>query len=227
MRLVISGLVLGLSAVSYAQPSGSPPPAPTGDPVDPNAAPPGPYGQPPQPYGQPYQPYGQPYQQPPPPPPQSLHNGLTFEANLGFGWVHLSTDSDSDTSDLGVAGLSLGVGGWVSPQLAITARVAGVTLSENDARLTNGFLGPSAQYWLQDRFWLGAGAGLAFLSVSDNYNGDSIRGFGLDLRAGVTFTSGSENTFNASLEINPGFYSENGSSATFTSIGFLVGYQHL
>jgi hypothetical protein len=62
---------------------------------------------------------------------------------------------------------------------------------------------------------------------SDGGNDDSITGFSFDLRAGYTFTSGSENTFNLSFELNPGHYSDNGSSATFTGIGILLGYQHL
>ena len=231
MRLVIGVGVLGMSAVSLAQPASSPPGAPPPaepSPVDPSAAPP-PYTAPP-PYGppaQPYQPYGQPYQQYQAPPPPPLRSGLTFEANLGFGWLRVTNDSRSETSDLAIAGLSLGVGGWVSPTLAITGRLASVTYSENDARLTNAFLGPSAQFWVDDHFWFGAGAGLAVISVSDPYDGDSLTGVGVDLRAGYTFTTGSENTFNASFELNPGFYSDNGNSATVTGIGFLVGYQHL
>lgn len=175
-----------------------------------------------QPYYQPVQPvYAQ------PPQPVSLHDGMTFELNLGLGWVRASANDTSDTSNLGIGGLSLGVGGWVSPKLAITGRIAGVTLSENGARLSDIFFGPSAQYWIDDHFWLGGGAGLGILAVSNNANSDSITGVGLDLRIGYTFSAGSENTINASFELNPGFFSENGSSATFTGIGILLGYQHL
>lgn len=59
------------------------------------------------------------------------------------------------------------------------------------------------------------------------FDSDSISGLGLDLRAGYTFTKGSENTFNVSMELNPGFYSENGQSATSIGIALLLGYQHL
>jgi hypothetical protein len=173
------------------------------------------------------------------PPPESLHNGMTVELNIGFGWIHFSADnggsSASDTSDLALGGLDLGIGGWVSPHLAITGRFAGVTYSESQGgatgRLTDGFVGPVAQYWIDNHLWFGGGIGLGFLAVSYNdgssSDSDSTSGLSFDLRGGYTFNEGTENTFNVSLELNPGFYSENGSSATYTGIALLHGYQHL
>jgi hypothetical protein len=171
---------------------------------------------------------------PPPPPPRSLHNGLTFEANVGFGWINASNDSSSDTSDLSLGGLDIGVGGWVNPHLAIGARVAGVTNSQNDVRITNAVLVGGLQYWVDNHVWFGGGIGLGVLAVSvDNGslngggNSDSTGGFGMDLRAGYTFTEGSENTLNVSFELTPTFLSENNTSARFTGIAVLLGYQHL
>jgi hypothetical protein len=164
-----------------------------------------------------------------PQPPESLHNGMTVELNIGFGWIHASNGSSSDTSDLSLGGLDLGVGGWVSPKLAITGRLAGVTFSQNGGRFTDGFLGPVAQYWVSDHAWFGGGGGLGVLAVSDSSgnNNDSVSGFSFDLRLGYTFNEGTENTFNASFELTPGFYSNNNASATYTGIAFLLGYQHL
>jgi hypothetical protein len=186
--------------------------------------------QPPPPQGGYYQPQyqAQPVYQPQQP--TTLHNGMTFELNLGIGWVRVSPEGeDGRTSDLGIGGLSLGVGGWINPQLAITGRIAGVTLTEGDARASAIFFGPSAQYWVDPHFWVGGGLGLGLLAGTDSSGNseDSISGFGVDLRLGYTFNEGSENTINTSLEINPGFFSENGSSATITGIGILLGYQHL
>jgi hypothetical protein len=159
----------------------------------------------------------------PPPQPVSLKNGMTVELNLGLGWM---TSSESDKSYTGIGGLSLGVGGWVSPQVAITGRIAGATISENGEQLSNIFFGPSLQYWVNDNFWLGGGIGLGILA--DNCDGcESVTGFGFDARVGYTFSVSSENTFNVSFELNPEHYSENGVSATITSVGILLGYQHL
>lgn len=180
---------------------------------------------PPPPAGGYYQPVAPVYM--PPQQPQTLHRTMTFELNIGFGWVNASADGDSETSDLGLGGLSIGVGGWLNEKIALTGRIAGVTLSENDAQLSDVFFGPSIQYWIDNHFWLGGGAGLGILAASGGGDEDSITGFGLDLRVGYTFNEGSENTLNASFELNPGFFSENGNSATLTGIGILIGYQHL
>jgi hypothetical protein len=165
------------------------------------------------------------YVQPAPPP---LRNGLTVETNLGIGWITGRDDNgQSDTTDVGFGGLTLGIGGWVGPQMAITARIAGVTVSKDSVTFSHIFFGPSLQYWIDDHIWLGGGVGLSIARVAFDGASDSTNGFGLDLRAGYTFTTGSENTFNVSVELNPGHYSENGASTTLTGIAFMVGYQHL
>lgn len=226
-------------------PATSPSPGPYGPgagtqpytPPPPNGPPPGqpphggPYGPPPPPpYGQPYgQPYQQPYGQPYTPPPRPLRGGLTFEANLGVGWIRLAADNDSDTSDAGVGGLCLGIGGWVGKNTAITARLAGVNYTENDIRFSAIFLGPSVQHWIDKAFWVGGGIGLGIFGASSTYSdeSDAIGGVGLDLRVGYSFNTQSENTFNVSFEVNPSFLEENGERATATGIALLVGYQHL
>jgi hypothetical protein len=170
---------------------------------------------------------------PPPQPqgPRNFHESMTFELNLGIGWTRTSPENvDAFNSDLGVGGLSIGVGGWVSPKLAVTGRLAGVTVGGQDEAQTSAiFLGPSVQYWVDNHFWFGGGAGLGLDAGKDTSGTSkkSVAGIGLDFRVGYTFNEGSPNTFNASLEVNPGFFSENGSSATITGIGILLGYQHL
>jgi hypothetical protein len=207
--LLLAGLVIAVSGVSYAQPA------------------PAPYPPPPPPGGG--------YAYPPPPPqaaarpsPASLRNGMTFEANIGFGWMRLSNDGYSDTSDLSLGGLNLGVGGWVNPHLAIGGRIAGVTRSDDGVRGTNAVLVGGVQYWVDDHFWFGGGIGLGVFAVSgDNINGDSVSGVGLDARVGYSFATTSENTFNVSFELTPTFVSENDDSASITGIALLLGYQHL
>jgi len=170
----------------------------------------------------------------PPPPPagatpsaapggQSLRHGMTFEANLGIGWIHGSSNGDSYTSDVTVGGLDLGVGGWANPRLAITARIAGATYSEDSGRLTSGALLGAAQYWIDDHFWIGGGLGLGIGVATRNNSSESHRGLGLDARAGYTFSTGTENTLNASIEITPTFIDD----VSLTSIALLFGYQHL
>lgn len=203
------------------------------------------------------QPYSDPSQPPPPPPPgyqpapayqppppgpyaprpaASFRNGLTGELNLGLGfiWARNGDGQESDT-EVALAGLSAGIGGWINPQMALTLRVAGATYSTDfgtsTARFTTGVIGPSLQYWLDDRLWIGGGAGLGFAAITiddANEQPDPETGFGLDLRAGYTFSTGSANTFNVSVEYNPTFFDvEGGSSIQINSFGILFGYQHL
>ncbi|HEY5946226.1 MAG TPA: hypothetical protein VIV40_12075 [Kofleriaceae bacterium] len=227
-RLVL--LACLVPGVAFAQGAPPPPPdpgapAPTVDPNAPPAPAPAPAPAPPPPntgYYQPAQPvYG------PPPQPRSLHSGLTFEANLGIGWIHASTENDSDTRG-GIGGLSLGLGGWLNPKLALTARIAGSTVSVEGGNVSDIFFGPSLQYWVDDHFWLGGGLGLGLYAVNpDVGDSDSISGLSFDLRVGYTFNTGSAHSFNASFELTPGRFTENGVSATLTSIGILFGYQYL
>src|SRR3954469_5981391 len=121
MRGLWCGLVGCLvSSVAWAQQVGDPPGPPPSGPPPAQGTPPGPppYQGPPPP--QPL--YQQPVNQPPqgPPSEDSMRNGLTFELNLGIAWLNgrdSSTGSSATRTSLG--GLDIGLGGWLSPQLAI------------------------------------------------------------------------------------------------------------
>jgi hypothetical protein len=165
-----------------------------------------------------------------------LRRGMTVELNIGAGFIWARNEGESSDTEGALAGLDLGVGGWLNPNMALTARIAGATYSPEDGvRFTQGFFGPSLQYWSDDHLWFGGGIGLAFAAV--NFEGadeqpDPETGLGFDLRAGYTFTTGSENTFNVSLEYTPGFFTfDNGiggeQSIQINSFGILFGYQHL
>jgi hypothetical protein len=177
--------------------------------------------------------------------PFMYHQGVTVELNLGVGFMWSrdnSTGMESQTyTSLG--GLDIGIGGWVSPQIAVSGRIAGVTYSEdigngNTLSLTGAFFGPSVQYWVDDHLWFGGGIGLAVarvLSSSDSTidtSSASQTGFGIDLRAGYTFTSSSKNSFNISVELTPGIFSTtdamgNSSTGTLNGFAILAGYQYL
>ena len=180
--------------------------------------------------------------------PWFYHQGLTFEANLGVGWVHEGASymgqSASIDTDAALAGLDLGIGGWINPQLAVTVRVTGVNVKytqngqsyPSDGNLVNAMIGPNAQYWVNPNVWIGGGAGLATYRLvgSNNCTGDQCgtNGFGFNLRAGYSFGSGGPHAFNISVETNTGFYSQSdgmGSNidVTATGIAFLAGYQYL
>ena len=149
----------------------------------------------------------------------------------------------SNDSDASLAGADIGVGGWLTPHLALTGRISGVDIKNGDANangtVISAFVGPSLQYWIDPHFWVGGGAGLATVrSTASSCTGTNtssdcgVNGFGLDFRAGYSFNSDSAHTFNVSVEVTPGFYSlDNGmggnDSLSATGISFLAGYQYL
>jgi hypothetical protein len=147
---------------------------------------------------------------------RALRNCMTFEAGIGVGLVR----AGSDGTDLGLGGFGLGVGRWFGPQFAVTARIAGVTATDGGRRGNHMFVGPSVQCWLGDHIWVGGGVGLAVLVVDT----DVDRGFGIDLRAGVTLTTGKQDAFNLAVEVTPGRYSDQGG---LTGFALVLGYQHL
>lgn len=160
-----------------------------------------------------------PMMQPAPP----THTGLTFEANLGFGLLRVADDNDSESRG-SLGGLSLGVGGFINPKMAITVRIAGVTYVEDNGTLTQAFFGPSLQYWVNDNAWVGGGVGVGIARfVVDGLGSNSETGLGLDARAGYTFNPTAKHSFNVSAEITPAFIED----VTFTGIAVLFGYQLL
>jgi hypothetical protein len=160
-----------------------------------------------------------------------FHRGITFEASLGLGAVNVKAN-DTSATDGSVAGGALGVGGWLSSDLAITGRLSGLGIS--DDRLGSGnficaFFGPSLQYWHTEHLWFAGGLGIATLRTFGEASPDANRdGFGFDLRAGYTFGS-STHSLNVSLELMPGLYAaEKGSGGIMaTGASLLAGYQFL
>jgi hypothetical protein len=93
----------------------------------------------------------------------SSRGGLTFEINVGLGLLHRSLDNADDRTDRALAGLSLGVGAWIEPNVAATVRAAGVTYFGREGALSPSFLGASLQTWVSDGMWFGAGMGFGTL----------------------------------------------------------------
>jgi hypothetical protein len=156
-------------------------------------------------------------------------SGMTFELSLGFGITQVSPDEGEGDSFNGLSGLNLGVGGWISPNTAITVRIAGTSFTQDFSELGGpevqfiaGMLGVTAQQMVSDTAWVGGGLGIGILTDDqDETEGES--GLALDLRAGYNFYQSAKNAFNASIEITPGFFD----GGRVTGIGLQVGWQAL
>jgi hypothetical protein len=167
------------------------------------------------------------------------HKGITFEVGVGAGFNHITSGTTGMPLDTNaaLAGANLGVGGWITPQIAVTGRIAVVNVNYMDldaakGRLVNAFFGPSLQFWATPNVWLGGGAGFATYRyvggncMANSTSDCSVNGVGLDLRAGYSIVLG-QSTLNLSLEANPGFFNNPGATGTATGIGILIGYQYL
>jgi hypothetical protein len=127
-------------------------------------------------------------------------------------------------SEGGIAGLSLGIGGWINPNTAITLRIAGVTIfPEEGITATSFFVGPSVQMFVAPKIWIGGGAGIAAARVADNSGNSEIleKALGLDLRAGFLVMESGVHSLSVSAEITPAFYE----NSTITGFGALLNYQ--
>jgi hypothetical protein len=168
------------------------------------------------------------------PPPPAPHEGLTLEAGTGIGWIALADDSNTVTSPGGVAGLSIGIGGWLGEKVALTARLAGSSVPSSQGLVVAAFLGPSLQIWISEHTWFGAGIGLATLGIDAERpeNERSLGGVAGDVRLGHTFYETGKHTLNASIEVTPGSVSENRPygpdlAVGVMSVGILFGWQYL
>jgi hypothetical protein len=145
----------------------------------------------------------------------SYRKSVTLEASVGAGYL-ISTGDFS--GGFGLSGINFGVGGFLNNKLAITGRFVGV-LSRGSDPTSLISIGGAVQYWLDDKLWIGGGAGLSYVYVT----GANTNGFALDARAGYTFKQTREHAFHASLEVVPGFFD----GGSIVGIAALVGYQYL
>lgn len=147
-------------------------------------------------------------------------NGFTVFANIGFG---IQMDQGLDETGTGLAGINVGVGWFLTNNVAALFRVSSTNVTfdfEDGSELqqTSGVIGGSLQFWLTDRFTVEAGAGVGYWSA----DGFSQRDFGLILGAGaVVFKRGGHNII-AGAEYAPAFTD----AGTVHNIGFTVGYQY-
>ena len=164
------------------------------------------------------------------PPPVSPHAGLTLEVGIGFGMIYTAGRNNVVPSPGGVGGIDIGVGGWLSENAALTARIAGAATATTAGTVAASFLGPSLQIWSGEKTWLGFGFGLASMTRDSRRDDQdyALTGFGLDLRIGRAIYESGKHSINGSLEITPSWVKERASTpTTIASVAFLIGWQHL
>ena len=109
----------------------------------------------------------------------------------------------------GLAPLSLGIGGFLSPTVALLFRLSGTSYFRSSSQIVNAVYGPAVQVWLTDRFMLGAGAGVGLHGPNPLLNESSMStqaGFAFSARAGYALYAGQNHSFRLAAEVVPGFY---------------------
>jgi hypothetical protein len=146
--------------------------------------------------------------------------GFTALVDLGVG---VQNDTAIEESEVGLSGINFGVGGYLRDDLALMFRVAGTNVTHDLAGgnygQTSGFVGPSLQYWLSNRYNVEAGVGIGFW----NADTDDDSGFGLLLGAGVTLFNRGKHNLQFGLHYAPAFTNP----GNVHNVGFTFGYQFL
>jgi len=120
-----------------------------------------------------------------------------------------SSEPRTDTR-FGLAPISVSLGGFFNPTVALLFRAAGTSYFVDGDQWLHGFYGPVIEVWPHDRFYFGGGVGLALFGPNPltNSNADPSTGFAIDLRAGVALVNATHHDATISVEVIPGFYGD-------------------
>ena len=154
------------------------------------------------------------------------HDGFTGDLGLGISLMVVprhtacvSIDADAcagfeaehTDTEFGLAPLSLSLGGFVSPSVAILARAAGTSYFDRGDQIVHNFYGPIVEIWPSDFFYVSGGVGFALFGENPLFSGGNAYqegGWALDVRAGLALAQGTNHDFTLSIEAIPGFYED-------------------
>jgi hypothetical protein len=117
--------------------------------------------------------------------------------------------TDTREAKLGLAPLSVSLGGYFTPTVALLFRASGTSYFQNGDQYVNNFYGPIVEIWPHDRFYLSAGVGLGVFGPNplvSRSSRDPLVGLAFDARAGVALINGKNHDLTLSIEVIPGFY---------------------
>lgn len=151
------------------------------------------------------------------------HQGFTGDLGIGLSFMSVPSDSrcsisvsggitctnDAREGHVGLAPLSLSLGGFVTHEVALLARVSGTSYFESGDQITHNFYGVLAEVWPIDELFLSGGIGLAIYGPNPLFSRssrESVGGWALDFRVGTALAQGTNHDFTLSLEAIPGFY---------------------
>ncbi len=137
-------------------------------------------------------------------------HGFTMELGIGAALTHVAPEIGPSQTSFGLAPLSLSLGGFVSPDVAILARLAGTSYFDTapdgtSTQYVNGYYGIHVQYWVNDRVMLSAGPGLALFGENAFFAPSKSPhvGYGASLRAGYALLAIEHHALRVSIEAFP------------------------
>lgn len=140
---------------------------------------------------------------------QPLRQGFTMELGIGIANTYVSADgASSGKSNVGLAPLSLSLGGFASPDVAILFRLAGTSYFERDTQIVNGFYGVHVQYWVNDHVMLSGGPGFTLFGQNALFHGTSKPegGYGASFRVAVAPLATKHHSLRIAAEVFPSKY---------------------
>lgn len=142
--------------------------------------------------------------------------GFTLQLSLGAGIAHIAPHRGVDYERGGLGGLNLMLGGFLTPDVALVAKLSGVNWGPWDDDVEVGIAGgagPAVQWWANDHFNMVVGAGLGVLSVGDE-DVDHPPGFAALAGLNIVPFALDRHGFGISLDFVPVF-TEKGHALTF------------
>ena len=149
---------------------------------------------------------------------QPERSGFTLLLSIGAG---LQDDKALDESKFGLAGLNLGIGGFLNEKTALWFRASGTTATYDtpfgDFTQTSAFFGPAIQYWVDPRFALEGGVGGGIWDA----DGENESGLGILVGGTWVFWTNGGHSLSLGAEYAPAFTDPE----TVHNFGFVFGWQ--
>jgi hypothetical protein len=139
---------------------------------------------------------------------------LTTEVGIGVAAtvdrIAPGTEVSRTETRVGVTIPSVGFGAFVTPDLALLARVTNTAVHQYGAFSHQTLVGGGAQYWITDHVNVAGTFGAAFLGrgVLAGLGRHQQTGFGFDLRLGVPLARADRHVLGAFFAWTPTWYSE-------------------
>jgi hypothetical protein len=149
---------------------------------------------------------------------QPVRNGFTLELGIGMSVMHIIPEQGDTLHKVGLAPLSLSLGGFFNNSMALMFRAAGTSYFKDNAngdpsQIVLSFYGVHFQYWINDNLFVSGGPGLIIYGpnplLKASGDPDPKSGFGFGIRAGYSFANWENNSLRVSLELFPSFIEGN------------------